>query len=280
MGAKGTAAPGSRSSVGRYVVLGLVALFVAMPLYSTLIGSLNPGTKFIDFPRTLYPVDLTLQTLRDAWSTGHMGRYLLNSTVVAIAITIGQLVTSTLAAYAFSFLEFPLKRALFLVFLATLMVPAEATMLVNRETISSWEWANTYRALVVPFLATAFGTFLMRQVFMTVPRDLLDAAQIDGIGHWRFLTDVAVPIARPTLGALGLFSFLAAWNQYLWPILVTDTEKVRTVQIGLKYLQSSSVDKLNVLLAGSVIAAVPIFVLLAIFQRQLVKGLTAGAVKG
>jgi sn-glycerol 3-phosphate transport system permease protein len=280
MGAKRSVVPGSRSSAGRYVLLIVVALFVAMPLYSTLIGSLKPGPKFIDFPRTLYPVDLTLDTLRYAWSNGRMGHYLLNSVVVSIAITVGQLVTSTLAAYAFSFLEFPLKRALFLVFLATLMVPAETTMLVNRETISSWEWANTYRALIVPFLATAFGTFLMRQVFMTVPRDLLDAAQIDGIGHWRFLTDVAVPIARPTLGALGLFSFLAAWNQYLWPILVTDTEKVRTVQIGLKYLQASSIDKLNVVIAGSVIAAVPIFVLLAIFQRQLVKGLTAGAVKG
>jgi sn-glycerol 3-phosphate transport system permease protein len=160
------------------------------------------------------------------------------------------------------------------------MVPAEATMLVNRETMSSWAWTNTYRALVVPFLATAFGTFLVRQVFMGVPQDLVDAAQIDGLGHWRFLWGVAAPIARPTLGALGLFSFLGAWNQYLWPILVTDTDRKRTVQIGLKYLQASAIDRQNLLLAGSVIAALPIFVLLAIFQRQLVKGLTAGAVKG
>jgi sn-glycerol 3-phosphate transport system permease protein len=270
----------NRASIGRYVVLTFVALLVVLPLYSTLIGSLKPGPKFLDFPRTLYPVDLTLETLREAWTSAHMGRYLANSALVAVAITLGQLVTSTLAAYAFAFLEFPLKRLLFLVFIATLMVPAEATMLVNRETMAGWHWTNTYRALIVPFLATAFGTFLIRQVFMTVPRDLVDASQIDGIGHWRFLAGVAVPIARPTLGALGLFSFLAAWNQYLWPILVTDSERTRTVQIGLKYLSSSAVDRLNLLLAGSVIASLPIFVLLAVFQRQLVKGLTAGAVKG
>jgi sn-glycerol 3-phosphate transport system permease protein len=277
MRAKG---PVERASIGRYLVLTFVALLVVLPLYSTLIGSLKPGTKFLDFPRTLYPVDLTFDTLREAWTSAHMGRYLANSALVAIAITLGQLVTSTLAAYAFAFLEFPLKRLSFLVFIATLMVPAEATMLVNRETMAGWHWTNTYRALIVPFLATAFGTFLIRQVFMTVPRDLVDASQIDGIGHWRFLTGVAVPIARPTLGALGLFSFLAAWNQYLWPILVTDSERTRTVQIGLKYLSSSAVDRLNLLLAGSVIASLPIFVLLAVFQRQLVKGLTAGAVKG
>jgi sn-glycerol 3-phosphate transport system permease protein len=280
MRANAASSPSARASWGRYVVLSAVALLVVLPLYATLVGAFKPGAKFLDFPRTLYPVDLTFDTLREAWTAGRMGRYLLNSAVVSIAITIGQLVTSTLAAYAFSFLEFPLKRALFLVFLATLMVPAEATMLVNRETMSSWEWTNTYRALVVPFLATAFGTFLMRQVFMTVPRDLIDASQIDGIGHWRFLWGVAVPIARPTLGALGLFSFLAAWNQYLWPILVSDTDSTRTVQIGLKYLQSNAVDRLNLLMAGSVIAALPIFVILAVFQRQLVKGLTAGAVKG
>jgi sn-glycerol 3-phosphate transport system permease protein len=280
MRAKTGRAPAERASFGRYVALTVIALLVVLPLYSTLIGSLKPGTKFLDFPRTLYPVDLTFDTLREAWSGAHMGRYLFSSVIVSVAITVGQLVTSTLAAYAFSFLEFPLKRVLFLMFIATLMVPAEATMLVNRETMSTWHWTNSYRALIVPFLATAFGTFLMRQVFMTVPRDLIDASQIDGIGHWRFLTGVAVPIARPTLGALGLFSFLAAWNQYLWPILVTDSERTRTVQIGLKYLQSSSIDRLNLLLAGSVIASLPIFVLLAVFQRQLVKGLTAGAVKG
>jgi sn-glycerol 3-phosphate transport system permease protein len=166
------------------------------------------------------------------------------------------------------------------VFLATLLVPAEATILVNRETIQTWGWIDSYQALIVPFLATAFGTFLIRQVFLTVPRDLREAASLDGLGHLAFLREVAAPLARPTIAAFALFAFLAAWNQYLWPLVVTNDPDYRTVQIGLKSLSQANLDQINLVMAGTVIAAVPIFVLLLVFQRQLVRGLTAGAVKG
>jgi len=126
----------------------------------------------------------------------------------------------------------------------------------------------------------AFGTFLIRQAFLGVPRDLRDAAVVDGYGHWGFLTRVAVPLARPQISALAVFSFLAAWNQYLWPLVVTNDQDFRTVQIGLKSLANANLDQINLVMAGTVIAAVPIFVLLLVFQRQLVRGLTAGAVKG
>ena len=139
---------------------------------------------------------------------------------------------------------------------------------------------DSYRVLIVPFIASAFGTFLIRQVFLTVPRDLREAAALDGVGHLRFLWEVAVPLARPTIGALGLFSFLASWNQYLWPQRVTNADEFRTVQIGLAALRSSNIDQINLIMAGTVIAALPIFVVLVVFQRQLVRGLTAGAVKG
>jgi sn-glycerol 3-phosphate transport system permease protein len=266
--------------VGRYGLLVVVAVLVLFPIWVTLMGALKPGAKLLDYPRSLLPVDLTLDTLREAWRVGHLGRYLVNSTIVSIAITIGQVVTAVLAGYAFAFLRFPLRRTLFVVFLATLMVPAEVTVLVNVETIQGLSWIDSYQALIVPFLATAFGTFLLRQVFLVVPTELREAAALDGLGHWRFLTGVAVPLARPTIGALALFSFLAAWNQYLWPQRVTNTEHYRTVQIGLKALQSANLDKLNLVMAGTVIAAVPIFVVLVLFQRQLIRGLTAGAVKG
>jgi sn-glycerol 3-phosphate transport system permease protein len=270
---------GSRR-VGRYVVLLVVAAVVLLPIWTTLMGALKPGTKLLDYPRSLLPVDLTLDTIREAWRVGNLGRYLLNSAVVSIAITIGQIVTAVLAGYAFAFLDFPLRRAFFVVFLATLMVPAEITVLVNVDTIQDLHWIDSYQALIVPFLATALGTFLLRQVFRTVPRELREAAALDGLGHWRFMTGVAVPLARPTIGALALFSFLAAWNQYLWPQRVTNNDDYRTVQIGLKALQSANLDKLNLIMAGTVIAAIPIFVVLVLFQRQLIRGLTAGALKG
>jgi sn-glycerol 3-phosphate transport system permease protein len=195
-------------------------------------------------------------------------------------IVAGQLVTSVLAAYAFAFLRFPFKRTLFLLCLATLMIPLEVTFITNLDTVSSLGWFNTYEGLAVPFLATGFGIFLLRQAFLQIPKDLQEAARLDGYGHWRFMTRVAVPLARPSLAALGVFSFLGAWNQYLWPLLSTGgTKPLDTVQIGLKQLVGTQADSIPVALAGAVIAFVPLVILLLVFQKQLVRSLTAGAVK-
>ena len=202
------------------------------------------------------------------------------SAIMTVSIVAGQLVTSVLAAYAFAFLRFPFKRTLFLVCLGTLMIPFEVTFITNLDTVSSLGWFNTYEGLAVPFLATGFGIFLLRQAFLQIPKDLQEAATLDGYGHWRFMARVAVPLARPSLAALGVFSFLAAWNQYLWPLLATGgTTPLNTVQIGLKQLVGTSPDQIPVALAGAVIAFVPLVILLLIFQKQLVRSLTAGAVK-
>ena len=265
---------------GRYLLLVVCAVIVIFPIYTSVVVALQPGARFLDFPRVLLPTDIGFGTFGDAWDTGNLGRYVLNSAFVAAAIVVLQLVTSVLAAYAFAFLAFPGKRLLFLVFLATLMVPAEATIVANYETIQNLEWIDTYQALVVPFAATAFGTFLLRQAFLQVPQDLQDAARLDGYGHLGFLRHVALPVARPAVAAFTVFSFLLAWNQYLWPLLVTNDDDHRTVQIGLKALLSGNIDELNLIMAGTVIAGLPILVLLVLFQRQLVRGLTSGAVKG
>lgn len=264
--------------VGRYAVLLLVAVIVLFPIYTMVIASLKPGNRVL--VRPLVPDSFTLETFRDAWREGRLGRYLLNSGIVAAIVTVAQLVTAVMSAYAFSFLHFRGRGVLFGVFLATLLVPLEVTLVVNRRTVDSLGWLDTYQGLAAPFLATAFGTFLLRQVFLQLPRDLREAAVMDGLGHLGFLREIAVPLVRPTLGALGLFSFLSAWNQYLWPSLVTTDPEMNTVQTGLKLLQGSALNRPNLVWAGTVIAALPIFVVLMLFQRQLVRGLTAGAVKG
>jgi sn-glycerol 3-phosphate transport system permease protein len=263
---------------GRYALLAVVTFLVLFPIYTTVIASLKPSDEVLRNP--LLPGSFTLDVLRDAWSDGHLGRYLLNSFVVAAVVTVVQIVTSVLSAYAFAMVDFIGRGVLFVVFLATLLVPLEATLVVNRRTVDSLGWLNSYQGLAVPFLATAFGTFLMRQVFLGMPRDLRDAASIDGAGHLRFLRHVALPLVRPTLGALALFSFLSSWNQYLWPNLITTEDDMNTVQSGLRLLRQSSFDQPNLLMAGTIIAAIPIFAVLLVFQRQLVRGLTAGAVKG
>jgi sn-glycerol 3-phosphate transport system permease protein len=234
----------------------------------------------VEFPGVLLPKSLTLHPLRTAFRIGHLWKYLLNSAVVTLCIVAAQVATSFLAAYAFAFVQFPFKRLVFTLFLATLMVPAEATIVANYETINHLHWLDTYQALIVPFMATAFGTFLIRQAFLGVPRDLRDATALDGYGHWGFLRHVAVPLARPAIAAFTVFSFLLAWNQYLWPLLVTNQDKHRTVQIGLKALSGQNVGNLNLPAAGAVVAGIPIFFLLLFFQRHLVRGLTSGAVKG
>ena len=260
MATRTTVPPPRRARIGRilgeaaqYGALTIAAIIILAPVYVTIVYSLQPVEKIFSYPPSL---------------------------IVASAITAGQIVTSVLAAYAFAFLRFPAKNFVFLVFLATLMVPWEVTLIPNYQTVSTFGWIDSYQGLVVPFMATAFGTFLLRQAFLTVPRDLRDAASVDGYGHFGFMLQVVVPLSRAAIGALAVFSFLLAWNQYLWPLLITNKDEYRTVQIGLKALVSTNIDQFNLVMAGTVIAAAPIFALLVLFQKQLIRGLTSGAIKG
>jgi sn-glycerol 3-phosphate transport system permease protein len=278
------ARPGKRGRrlriFGRYVALSVLAFVVLFPIYITIVNSLLQPSQIAAKSPTFFPTSPQWHTYSDAWSAGHLATYLRNSFIQTGLIVAGQLVTSILAGYAFAFLRFPFKRTLFVLFLATLMVPFEITIVTNLQTINTLGWYDTFAALAVPFLATGFGAFLLRQTFLQLPKDLQDAAKLDGYGHLRFLTRVAVPLARPTIAALAVFSFLSAWNQYLWPLLVTKDDRLRTVQIGLKQLRATNIDQVNVTFAGTVLAFIPLVILLLVFQKQLVRGLTAGAVKG
>lgn len=286
---------------GRYLVLTLLAAIVLFPIYMMLVSSLlKAPSQLTQTPPALWPTDVPdvgmppvddftgeatggppqWGTYGDAWEDGNLGLYLRNSTIVTVFIMMGQVVTSILGGYAFAMLEFPFKRAIFVSFLATMMLPFELTIVTNLDTINDLGWHNTYQGMAVPFLATGMGVFLLRQAFLQIPRDLRDAAQVDGYGHLRFLLRVAIPLARPMIAALTVFSFLNAWNQYLWPLLVTDNADYRTVQIGLEYLRNATPSSLNVVFAGSVLAVLPLLVILLLFQKQLIRGMTAGAVKG
>jgi len=267
-------------AIGSYLLLSALALIVLIPLYITVVNSLLQGNLIAHQPPPLFPVHPDWSTYSTAWTEGDLGIYLRNSVIATSIIVSGQLLTTIFAAYAFAFLEFPFKRTLFVVMLSTMMIPFEVTLVTNLATITKLGWYNTFAGLTVPFLATGFGTFLLRQAFRQLPKELREAAELDGYGHFRFLFRIALPLARPTVAALAVFSFLGAWNQYLWPLVVTgDNNAIRTVQIGLKQLQATQANQINVTLAGTIIAAAPLLILLIIFQKQLVRGLTAGAVK-
>jgi sn-glycerol 3-phosphate transport system permease protein len=267
------------STAGRYLLLIVVAAVVLFPVYAAVMVAQKPLTALGDLG-VLVPGKPDFGGVADALEDGDMSRYLLNSAVVSTLIALGQVVTSILAGYAFAVLRFPAKVALFYLFLATLMVPSEANIVVNLETVQKLGWIDSYQALVVPFVAFAVGTFLLRQAFLGIPSELRDAAAMDGYGHWGFLTRVAVPLARPTIAAFSVFSFLMAWNQYLWPLLVTNDDAHRTVQIGLESIAEEAGSNLNVLMSATILASLPILIVLVLFERQLIRGLTAGSLKG
>ena len=267
-------------TIGSYTVLTAAAVVVLFPIYVTIVNSLLVPDQLVEQPPPLIPTNPQWHDYTAAWTTGQISRYMVTSIIMTAIIVAGQLITSILAGYAFAYLRFPFKRALFVLCLVTLMIPLEVTFITNLDTITSLHWFNTYAGLSIPFLATGFGIFLLRQAFLQIPRDLQEAAILDGYGHLRFMTRVAVPLARPSLAALAVFSFLGAWNQYLWPLVSTGgTTPLYTIQIGLKELLGSQVSQIPVSLAGAVIAFVPLLILLVIFQKQLVRSLTTGAVK-
>jgi sn-glycerol 3-phosphate transport system permease protein len=270
--------------VPAYALLALCAAILMFPLYATIVDSLHPIGEFLNNPPpSLWPSHPQWSNYFDkggaAFSGTPLTSYLVNSFVVSVTITVGQIVTSVLAAYAFAFLRFPGRNVLFALFLATLMVPLEVAIIPNFQTIQRLGWTDTYQGLVAPFLATGFGTFLLRQYFLTIPTELRDAAEMDGYGHLRFLTSIVVPLARGALATLAIFAFIQAWNQYLWPLLVTNDPHMRTVQIGIA-AESQKLDKINVAFASTIVSLLPMLLLVVAFQRVLVRGLFGGSVKG
>jgi ABC-type glycerol-3-phosphate transport system permease component len=264
---------------GIYALLVLAALILLFPLFFSLSLALQGPTlapKLIpDFGNLDWGVFASTFAQEK-----NFGRWILNSFVVSIVVTIGQLITCSLAAYALALLNFPGKTFFFFLFLGTLMIPWEATIIPNYLTVVSLNWKDSYQGLIVPFLASGFGIFLLRQYFMTIPRELFEAAVLDGASRTRYLWSILLPMSRPALGTLAVYTFLNTYNQYYWPLLVTDSPEWRTTQVGITAFKSSEVALYNLQMAGTLIVMLPTLLLLVVGQRQLVRGLTAGAMKG
>lgn len=271
-----------RAALGRaavYLVLAAAALTVLFPVYYVFAGAFMRPEEIASYPPALVPHSPTGRNFAGAVHAVPLARQYANSVLVAGVITAAQLFTSILAAYAFVFLPVRGRPAVFGLFLATLMVPWEAVVIPNYLTLSGWGLGNTYFGLVLPFLASGFGTFLLRQSFRQFPAELRDAARIDGAGHWRFLWRILVPLNKPVLAALAVYVFLSAWNQYFWPLIITRTAQMQTLQIGLSSLRDSEMADPGLILAGVVLSLLPTLLLVLFGQRFIVRGLTAGAVR-
>ena len=272
----------SSADLAMQIFLIIVGLIVAMPIIIAIFTSFKSVQDIAANPNTLLPREWTFDNYVTAWNATPFGRYLLNSTIQSGVIVICQVFFSILAAFAFTFLEFRGRDLMFYLILGSLMVPFQLTFIPNFVLVSQWGMANTYQGLTLPFLASAFGVFLLRQFFMSLPKDLHDSARIDGASNLRFLWQIVVPLSGGSISAFAIFSFLGAWSQYLWPLIITNETNMRTVQIGIRFFLANQERGTNwgALMAGAVIVLLPTLLIFLIANRQLVKGIAMTGLKG
>lgn len=267
-------------NIGLIVVNSILSIMILSPVLYALMVTFMKADQIFQMPPKLLSNSFYLGNYIEVLKSVPIFRFLLNSFLVASAVTVGQIMTSSLAAYAFAFYEFRGKKFLFMAILATMMMPGEAIVISNYLTVASWNLLDTYAGLIIPFLTSAMGIFMVRQYYLTIPKELKEAAIIDGSTNFQFFTKILMPLSKPVIGSLGVYVFLSTWNQYMWPLLTTSKEEMRTVQIGISMLQSAEAQAFGVILAGIIIILIPsIFIFLA-GQKQLIDGMTAGAVKG
>ena len=274
-------ARGPRLPIGGYLTLVLAVAVMVLPLVWMVLASSKAPDEIYTVPIRWLPESLNPANYATATSTVPFGRFFLNS-LIATAVGAGlKMLLGLTTAYALVFLDIPFRRLFFVVVVMALLVPQQIVIIPNYTLIAGLGWLNTYQGLILPGLASAFGTFLFRQHFMTIPKSILEAAELDGAGHWRRLWRFVVPLSGPTIAAVGLVSVVYEWNEYLWPLLVIDRPEMMTLPVGLTLLMSNDgVTNWGVVMAGTVLVTVPVLVVFFLLQRRIVAGLVAGAVTG
>jgi multiple sugar transport system permease protein len=267
------------SLLARYAVAVPIAAAFIFPFYWMLVISLNRLDAIFEVPPRLIP-QWQFQNYAEAWRFANWLGLLGNTLITTTGRVVLVLLTSILAGYAFASMRFAGKAIVFGIVLAVYMVPAEITLVPNYITLSRLGWIDSYQAQFVPLAASVFGIFLMRQYFLTLPKDLWEAAQLDGCDHLRFLALIAAPLARPALVTIGLLQFIEGWNAFLWPLIVTSTDRVRPLQVGLAAFSFTDSTRPELLAAGAFMTTVPILVLFLIAQRQLVGGIASTGIRG
>lgn len=269
------------SLVGRltlHTALILGSAIMLLPFLIMLLVSLMP--KEVILTRAYRLELVTLQNYFETFAVVPFGRFYLNSLIVATSTTVIQILTASLAAFAFARLRFRGRDTLFLVYLTTLMIPFQVTMIPNFVIIRYLAWYNTYQALILPAAFSVFSTFLMRQYFMTLPLDLDEAARMDGASSWRIWAQIILPLSGPVVATLAIFNFQGTWNDFLWPLVITNSLSMRTIPVGLSAFQGQFNTEWHLLMAGSVTALLPVLVIYIIGQNWFVKGITLSGMGG
>jgi multiple sugar transport system permease protein len=269
--------------IGHLALHGLLlggSIFMLLPFIWMLSTSLKEPREIFTYPPVWIPTRFAWDNYVEAVSAMPFGRFYVNSFVVAVSVTFLQILTSSLAAFAFARLRFRGRDALFLLYLATLMVPFQVTMIPNFIVVRFLGWYDSYQALVLPTAFSAFSTFLLRQYFRGIPIELDEAARMDGASSWRIWGQIVMPLSGPALAALTIFVFLGSWNDFLWPLVITSSLEMRTLPVGLSAFQGQYNVQWHLLMAGAVIALIPVLIVYVTAQRRFVQGITLSGLAG
>jgi len=254
----------------------LILSVIAFPIYFAFVVSTQSLQEVVQKPPRLLPSVHMVENYVEAWHRSHMGTLLVNSAIVAVAIAVGKISISMLSAFAIVYFRFPARQIVFWMIFITLMLPVPVRILPTYEVVGNLGWLNTYAGLTIPLMASATATFLFRQFYMTIPDELAEAAQIDGAGALRFLWSFLIPLSWANIAALFVVLFIYGWNEYFWYLLITNTESMRTVVIGLERLiprSGTEQPTWNLIMAGAMMALLPPVAIIVFMQRWFVKGL-------
>ncbi len=266
--------------LGYLAMIGAVMLFF-LPLYFIVITSLKLRGEIYSNPITWFPSQFAPENYSHVIESMRFGKYLRNSIIITAILTVVQVALGVMSAYAFALMRFPGRKILFMLVIGSLMVPNQMTIISNYSLVAQWGWRDTFQGIIVPLAGVAFGTFLMRNHFLSLPREILEAAEMDASGFFRTLFRVVLPMSWPTLAAFTLITVVTEWNQYLWPFLIASDENTAPLPVGLTLLQDvEGLTNWGPVMAGTILTTAPMLVIFLLLQKQMIKGLTAGAVKG
>ena len=268
-------------TIAKHLILASVAVVIAFPFYWMLTTAFKSFFEATLFPPTLFPAAFHPENFATAWEAAPWARYFANTMIIVVLVTVGEITTAVLAAYAFARMRFRGKQLIFMLVLATLMIPSEATLIPSFVLVTKYlHWTNTLHVQIVPFLASAFSIFLLRQHFLSIPNELADAARIDGAGHLRFLRSIVIPLSVPVLVTVALITGIGVWDSFQWPLLVTSSDTVRPIQVGMAQFRTEFGAQYHLEMAAATFVIAPIVVVFLIAQRHLIQGVARTGIRG
>lgn len=272
-----------KSSLGtilKYVVLIVGALFTLLPFVWMISSSLKSATEIVRVPPSLFPEEIQVVNYAKAWAAAPFGRYLINTVIITVFTTIGVLITTVLSAFAFSRLNFPGKKLVFSLFLATLMIPGEMLIITNFITITKLKWIDTYQAMIVPWLSNVFYIYLLTQFFMQVPETLYLAAKVDKCSDFKYMIKIMVPMNKSPITTIAILNIIGSWNSFLWPLLVTNSDEMRVLSNGLIRFQTEAGSSYELIMAASCILVMPIIIIYLFLRKYVIEGVAQSGIKG